>query len=200
MQEFILVVINDFGYLGILILIMLENLLPPIPSEVILLLGGFFTTNTSLQVGGVILFSTLGSVLGAIILYYLGYTGRNLMKKEKINVGKASAWFLSKGTKAVFLGRFVPIIRSLISIPAGVSKMFFLPFLIYTTFGSLIWNSVLIVSGRVLGKNYGIMLDVLDKYAKVVLGLFLLIIFIKIIWKRYNRTIKVLKVKRLYFF
>lgn len=136
MENFVIGIMNKFGYLGIFLLILLENLFPPIPSEVILTFGGFMTISTSMNVFGVILVSTIGSLLGAIILYYLG----KILNKERINkiikskygkllrikskdIEMADKWFDTKGRKTVFFCRFIPVVRSLISIPAGMSEM-----------------------------------------------------------------------------
>ena len=144
-------------YLGIALLILIENLFPPIPSEVILTFGGFLTTYTNMNLIGVILFSTLGSVLGAVVLYQIGslvpvfkleatVEGRlgKLLHFKKEDVSHAVEWFDSKGNYTVFFCRFIPIVRSLISIPAGMAHMHFSKFFILTTFGSLIWNTVLV--------------------------------------------------------
>ena len=147
MEEMILSIMNQFGYIGVLLLIAIENVFPPIPSEVILLFGGFMTTYTELNVIGMIIFSTLGSLIGAIVLYYIG----KILNKERLkkivsgkvgkilrlkneDIEKADHWFDTKGNKTVFFCRFIPIVRSLISIPAGMSEMPMLKFLIYTTF------------------------------------------------------------------
>ena len=127
MEELILSIMNQFGYIGVLLLIAIENVFPPIPSEVILLFGGFMTTYTELNVIGMILFSTLGSLIGAIVLYYVGkILNKERLKKivsgkvEKIlrlkneDIEKADHWFDTKGNKTVFFCRFIPIVRSLI--------------------------------------------------------------------------------------
>ena len=145
MQQFILHIIEQFGYFGVFFLILIENVFPPIPSEVILLISGFFSSYTSLSVFYMILASTLGSFLGAIILYYIGKIfnkerlkkivngrlGKILFLKEN-DIDKADEWFDNKGNKSVFFCRFVPIVRSLISIPAGMSEMPMGKFIIYT--------------------------------------------------------------------
>lgn len=151
MENLVIEIMNNFGYLGIGLLILIKNLFPPLPSELILTFGGFMTIDTSMTVIGVILFSTVGSLLGAIALYYIGkiLNKERLIKIVKSKYGKllkikpkdiesADKWFDTKGNKTVFFCRFVPVVRSLISIPAGMSEMPMLKFIIYTTFGSLI--------------------------------------------------------------
>ena len=168
MQEFIVSVMNRYGYAGVFFLILAENLFPPIPSEVILPFGGFMTTYTSMEVWGVVMFSTVGSVIGAIILYRVGRL-LNMQKLERIlesracrmlgfekeKVMKTMGWFEKKGTKAVLFGRCVPIIRSLISIPAGMAEMDRKVFVVYTAVGSAVWNLALVGLGAVLGASWG---------------------------------------------
>ncbi len=202
MEDLILSIMNQFGYIGVLLLIAIENVFPPIPSEVILLFGGFMTTYTNLSVIGMIFFATLGSLIGAIVLYYVG----KILNKERLkkivsgkvgkilrlkneDIEKADHWFDTKGNKTVFFCRFIPIVRSLISIPAGMSEMPMLKFLIYTTFGSLIWNTVLVVIGNRVGENWTSILDILDKYSHIVLVL-LIIIAIVCIYLFYSKKLK----------
>lgn len=202
MENFVIGIMNKFGYLGIFLLILLENLFPPIPSEVILTFGGFMTISTSMNIFGVILVSTIGSLLGAIILYYLG----KIFNKERINkiikskygkllrikskdIEMADKWFDTKGRKTVFFCRFIPVVRSLISIPAGMSEMPLPQFTIYTFFGSLIWNTVLILIGAFAGDKKDYILSLLDDVSNIVL-IALIVIFIVLIYKFYNTRIK----------
>lgn len=206
MQQFILHIIEQFGYFGVFFLILIENVFPPIPSEVILLFSGFFSSYTSLSVFYMILASTLGSFLGAIILYYIGKIfnkerlkkivngrfGKILFLKEK-DIDKADEWFDNKGNKSVFFCRFVPIVRSLISIPAGMSEMPMGKFIIYTICGSMIWNTVLICLGYRLGSNWEYVLTILDKYQMLVIVI-LVIIFGYVIIKFYRKKRKSKKI------
>ena len=206
MQQFILHIIEQFGYFGVFFLILLENVFPPIPSEVILLFSGFFSTYTNLSVLYMIVASTLGSFLGAIILYYIGKIfnkerlkkivngrlGKILFLKEK-DIDKADEWFDNKGNKSVFFCRFVPIVRSLISIPAGMSEMPMGKFIIYTICGSMIWNTVLICLGFRLGSNWEYVLTILDKYQMLVIVI-LVIIFGYVIIKFYRKNRKSKKI------
>lgn len=206
MQQFILHIIEQFGYFGVFFLILIENVFPPIPSEVILLISGFFSSYTSLSVFYMILASTLGSFLGAIILYYIGKIfnkerlkkivngrlGKILFLKEN-DIDKADEWFDNKGNKSVFFCRFVPIVRSLISIPAGMSEMPMGKFIIYTICGSMIWNTVLICLGYRLGSNWEYVLTILDKYQMVVIVI-LVIIFAYVIIKFYRKKRKSKKI------
>ena len=208
MQQFILHIIEQFGYFGVFFLILIENVFPPIPSEVILLFSGFFSSYTSLSVFYMILASTLGSFLGAIILYYIGKIfnkerlkkivngrlGKILFLKEN-DIDKADEWFDNKGNKSVFFCRFVPIVRSLISIPAGMSEMPMGKFIIYTICGSMIWNTVLICLGYRLGSNWEYVLTILDKYQMLVIVI-LVIIFGYVIIKFYRKKRKSKKIYR----
>ena len=194
MQDLIIQIMNNFGYIGVFLLITIENVFPPIPSEVILLFGGFMTTYTSMHVVGVIIASTLGSVLGAIILYYIG----KILNKERLkkiitskpgkllrlkpeDIDKADEWFDTKGNKTVFFCRFIPVIRSLISIPAGMSEMPMKKFLVYTTLGSLIWNAALTIAGSIVGENWTSILEIMDNYSHIIVILLAIIFVIAII-------------------
>ena len=190
MEEFILSMMNQFGYIGVFLLIAIENIFPPIPSEVILLFGGFMTTYSELNIILMIIFATLGSLIGAIVLYYIG----KILNKERLkkiidgkigkilrlknsDIDKADEWFDKKGNKTVFFCRFIPIVRSLISIPAGMSEMPLGKFFLYTTTGSLIWNTVLIIIGAIVGEKWESILNIFDTYSNIVLVL-LVIIFV----------------------
>ena len=182
MEAFILSVIEQYGYIGVFFLIAIENIFPPIPSEVILLFAGFASSKSSLNVYMIILISTLGSLVGAFVLYYAGTLlnkdklkklvngkiGRMICLKEE-DIDKASTWFENKGASAVFFCRFVPIIRSLISIPSGMNKMNLVKFSMYTFSATLIWNSVLVILGNGVGENWIYIAQLLDKYSSIVL-------------------------------
>lgn len=194
--------IEQFGYFAILLLIAVENIFPPIPSEVILTLGGFLVHITNLKLLGVIIFSTLGSLLGAIILFALS---RNitLSRLEKLlstklfkilgfkkdDAQKAINWFDKHGIGAIFYGRCIPVVRSLISIPAGIARVSWAKFLVLTTLGSLIWNSVLIYLGFHMGKNWQVIVKIFDDYTLIIIGL-LIILFICFGIKWYKNRIK----------
>lgn len=180
MEEWITSVMTDYGYFGIFLLILLENIFPPIPSEVVLTVGGFMTASTGMTMPGVIGASTAGSVSGALILYGLGrwlsvkrlekiiekYGKWLRLKKEDLH--KADSWFDRYGVWTVFFGRLVPLIRSLISIPAGISGMKFWLFLLFTTLGTLLWNTVLVFVGEAVGENRQAIMHQLNIYSNVV--------------------------------
>ena len=190
-SAWILIIMAKFGYLGIIFAMFAENVFPPIPSELIMPAAGFAVARGDLNLILVILAGTLGSVLGALPLYYLGRLlneDRLMIFTEKYgkyvfvkpnDIRSSSIWFDKHGNKAVFLGRMVPGIRSFISIPAGMSKMPILPFLAFTALGSSIWTSLLTVAGYYFGENYEVIETMLAPYSK---GFLLLAVVIIIAW------------------
>ena len=202
MEDLIIQIMNNYGYLGIGLLILIENVFPPIPSEVILTFGGLMTTRTNLTVLGVIISATIGSLLGAIVLYLIGKIlnkdrlikiveskyGRLLRVKRK-DIESADKWFLEKGTGTVFFCRFIPVVRSLISIPAGMSEMSMVKFIIYTVVGSAIWNTVLVCVGAFAGSQIDNILNILDNVSHIVLIL-LIVIFIVCAFLFYKSRLK----------
>ncbi|MEU7480880.1 DedA family protein [Lentzea sp. NPDC042327] len=151
------------GAPGAALAIALENLFPPLPSEVFLPLAGFTAAQGKMSLLDAILWTTAGSVAGALLLYWLGHLlGRDRVRRiaarmplvRVSDVDKTEAWFLRNGYRAVFFGRMIPVFRSLISIPAGVERMRLAPFLGYTAAGSLLWNTALILAGYLLGDNW----------------------------------------------
>ncbi|MBD2187014.1 DedA family protein [Pseudanabaena mucicola] len=201
MTEWITNTMNSLGYLGIGLLMFLENLFPPIPSELIMPLAGYTATfpNTQIQVIPAIIVGVLGTILGAIPWYYAGLLlGQNRLQLLASRYGKwigisgddidkSVNWFHKHGSKAVLFGRLVPGIRTLISIPAGISKMPLIPFFLYSTFGTLGWVSLLTYAGYFLGRNYKLVEDYIDVITKVV-GAILFIAIASFIgyrlWKR----------------
>ena len=190
-SAWVLVIMAKFGYLGIIFAMFAENVFPPIPSELIMPAAGFAVARGDLNLILVILAGTLGSVFGALPLYYLG----RLLNEDRLMVftqkyGKyvfvkpsdiqsSSVWFDKHGSKAVFFGRMLPGIRSFISIPAGMSKMPILPFLAFTALGSSIWTSLLTIAGYYFGENYEVIETMLAPYSK---GFLLLAVVIIIAW------------------
>ena len=167
MRELVLELMGEYGNLAVFLLILVENLFPPIPSDVILTFGGVMTVCTDMTPVGVILFSTAGSLAGAVILYSVGrflpdevfrklLCGQigHLLHFRLEDVDLAKGWFRERGRSAVFLCRLIPIVRSLISIPAGIARMPFVPFLVFTAAGSLLWNTVLVYAGRIAGDSW----------------------------------------------
>lgn len=202
MQSWITDFMEQFGYLGIFLMIALENVFPPIPSEVILPFGGFMTTYTSLTVVGVVIAATAGSVLGAVILYGIGLLmdverlekivdrWGHILRVTKEDIHKADAWFDKYGIWTVFFCRMVPLIRSLISIPAGMSNMKFSLFLLFTFCGTLIWNIILISVGAALGENWSKITEFMDVYSNITYALIALGMVFFVIWFFKNKKKK----------
>jgi membrane protein DedA with SNARE-associated domain len=174
---------ETLGAPGAGIAIALENLFPPLPSELFLPLAGFTASQGKMNLFAAILWTTTGSVAGALALYYLGAVlGRDRIRAiaqrmplvKVADVDRTEQWFARHGKATVFFGRMVPIFRSLISIPAGVERMPLPGFLLLTAAGSLIWNSALILAGYVLGENYHLVERYMGTVSKVVIGLVLL--------------------------
>ena len=172
------------GYTAIFAAMFLENLFPPIPSELIMPLGGFYVQQGQLQLIPVVVAGLLGTVLGALPWYGIG----RLTNEERIEqwlalhgrwigispeeLARSRRWFTRYGTALVFWGRLVPGIRTLISVPAGIEMMPMAPFLIWTTAGSLIWTLLLTVAGMVLGEGYSnveVWIDPVSKLVKLLL-------------------------------
>lgn len=154
---------DRLGAPGAGLAIALENLFPPLPSEIILPLAGFSASRGTFTLFEALLWTTLGSVGGAIALYAIGAAlgmertkaiARRLPLVHVSDIEKTEAWFYKHGGKAVFFGRMLPVFRSLISIPAGIERMPIPQFLVLTTAGSLIWNSIFVVAGYQLGENW----------------------------------------------
>lgn len=191
-------VMDALGYFGLAFLVALENVFPPIPSEIILPLAGFNSSVGSMNIFLAILFATIGSLVGAVILYYVGYVfgeervrhiinrwGKWLGFKES-DIDKADGWFDRHGGLAVMLCRVVPIVRSLISIPAGLRKMPIASFALYTTLGSLAWNTVLITAGYILGDNW----EHVEEYVGILQYVVIAVVVVLLLWWVWARMIK----------
>ncbi|MCK0113018.1 DedA family protein [Ornithinimicrobium sp. F0845] len=155
-----------------------ENLFPPIPSEVILPLAGFTASRGSFTIAEAIFWTTAGSVVGAFVLYTLGVLlGRDRLRViwgwlplvKMSDLDKTEAWFARHGKKTVLFGRFIPIFRSLISIPAGIERMPPLIFGVLTLAGSLVWNTIFVMAGYLLGENWHRVEPYADWFQKVVI-------------------------------
>ena len=186
-MEWITRLMEALGSPGAGLAVALENVFPPVPSEVILPLAGFTAGQGKISLFAAILWTTAGSVAGALVLYFLGaWLGLERLRRiaERVpfvsvsDVDKADSWFDRHGNAAVFIGRMVPVVRSLISIPAGVSGMPLGRFTLYTAAGSLVWNSALILAGYALGENY----ELIDRYLGWVSTAVLAALAIAIVW------------------
>ncbi len=198
--------ISDFGYLAVGALIFLENVFPPIPSEVILPLAGFLATPTGMALPLVILSATVGSVLGAFVLYGVG----RLLSRERLtrffetrpmrllgfkgdDVAKAVGWFDRKGQITVLICRCVPVVRSLISIPAGTAKMNPVRFTLYTLLGSAVWNTVLCSLGFAAGSAWERVSEQAEWVSDVVKYILVAAVAIAVVWWVVKRIVPNLK-------
>ena len=197
------IIMNKFGYFGIAFLIAIENIFPPIPSEVILTFGGFMTLTTKMSIVGVAVSSTIGSVIGAIVLYLIGrlltkerlykiVNGKigKVLRLKKQDIDKSEEWFLKKGKLSVLFCRFIPIVRSLISIPAGMTKMEFPLFLLYTIIGSAIWNIILAYLGSIAGNAWENIVVFMDVFSKIVLITLIIIVAVIVVFFYKKRSYK----------
>jgi len=158
----VIIVMAKLGYLGVFIFMMLESACIPIPSEAILPFGGYLSYTGRLSIIPTILIGTLGGTFGSILAYYLGKLGgRPLVEKyssflhlSKSSLDKGDQYFSKYGEKIVFYSRLLPIVRTFISLPAGISNMNFKKFILYTFFGSLIWSTLLGYTGYYMGENW----------------------------------------------
>ncbi len=172
--------VDALGGPGAGLFVALENLFPPLPSEIILPLTGFAAGQGVLSLASALFWTTLGSVAGALALYWIGaLIGRERMYAlwarlplvRTSDLRRTEEWFAEHGTKAVFLGRMVPIFRSLISVPAGIERMPVPVFVALTTLGSLIWNGVLVLAGYWLGERWSEVETYVGALSKAVLVL-----------------------------
>ena len=184
-------VLSDLGLLGLVALMFVENVFPPIPSEVVLPLAGFFVARGELSFVGVLFAATLGSVLGSILLYEVArYGGRpfvlrygSLLRVGPEELDRADAWFVRRGPIVVLVGRCIPGVRSLVSLPAGMLKMSRVAYILLTLVGSLIWNTALIGIGWILGEEWEKVSDVVGAVGTPLLIVVLLILgAISVVW------------------
>jgi len=172
-------VMETLGGPGAGLIIALENIFPPIPSELILPLAGFAAGRGDMNIIAAVLWTTAGSVLGALALHWLGgRLGRERMRRiagkmplvKLSDVDRTEAWFARHGVKAVFFGRMIPLFRSFISLPAGVERMPVPTFVLFTALGSLIWNTAFVVAGFLLGQHWYLVEQYAGIFSKVVLA------------------------------
>jgi membrane protein DedA with SNARE-associated domain len=188
-------VVDALGPVGVGLLVALENLFPPIPSEVVLPVAGYVASQGSMSLAWAIVGATLGAVLGAWLLYLIGAgLGRVRIRRwlERIplmeveDLDRAEAWFVRHGGKAVLIGRCVPVVRSLISVPAGIERMPMGRFLVYTTIGSAVWNSALVIAGYVLGAQWEDVGHYSD-YLNYAVYLVIAVVVVRFVWTRLRR-------------
>ncbi|WP_223189700.1 DedA family protein [Nonomuraea terrae] len=190
MTDWLVGLMESLGAPGAGLAIALENLFPPLPSEVILPLAGFTASRGQMDLVAVLVFTTLGSVIGALALYGVGALlgrDRTLAIAAKLplvkvaDIEKTEAWFQRHGRKTVFFGRMIPIFRSLISIPAGVERMPITIFTLLTTAGSLIWNTLFVMAGYWLGEEWEVVETYVGIGTNVVIGIVALVIVVFVV-------------------
>lgn len=199
MTQWIVSIMEQLGYLGIALLMFLDNVFPPIPSEIIMPSAGYSATQGELTLIGVIIAGSIGSLLAAALLYWIGrkipnehilqFTeryGKYLFIKPA-DVEKSLNWFEQYGHRIVFFGRMVPAARSLISIPAGMSKMPFWKFMLYSTAGTLIWTTFLACVGFYFGENQALMQQIFSRVGYIILAI-VLIFFAGFFYRKYSRS------------
>ena len=191
--NFIMNYLKEHGYFGIFILMTLESAMLPLPSEVIIPFSAYLAYLNYLNIYLVIIFSTLGGLAGSLITYYIGYFGgRELIIKYgkyffiyKEDLERAERWFNKYGPESVFIARLLPVVRGIISLPAGIGKMNIVKFSIYTFFGTLIWSIMLAYTAYYLGSNWNIIVNIISSLDPVIIIIGILIL-VYVIYKIYK--------------
>lgn len=200
LAEWIPNVMNQLGYWGIGLLMFLENLFPPIPSELIMPLAGFTVAKGQMDFIPVIIAGVVGTIVGAFPWYYIG----KFINEERLehladkygkwisvtskDIKKANNWFNEHGGKAVFFCRLVPGVRTLISLPAGINNMPLIPFTLYSTLGTTIWVTFLTFLGYKLGDNYELVDEYLGPVSKIILAIIVIFFILWIVRKQMRRS------------
>lgn len=181
-------IVEALGYVGVGLLVAIENVFPPIPSEVVLGLAGYVASRGDATIYGMVLAATVGSLVGALVLYgFAAAVGPYRLRAIVIRYGtwigfsesdldRTEAWFDRRSRYAVLICRCIPLIRSLISIPAGFRRMPLTPFIIFTTIGSLVWNTILVSAGYALGEQWDRVLDYTEPFQDVVMVAIVLLV------------------------
>lgn len=186
---------EQLGYLGIALLMFLDNVIPPIPSEIIMPSAGYAASQGELVLVGVIIAGCIGSLTAAALLYWIGYQfnhdaifrfteryGKYLFIKSE-DIQKSLLWFEKYGHRIVFFGRMVPAVRSLISIPAGMSRMPFWKFMFYSALGTIIWTTFLACVGFYFGENQALMHEIFSRVGYVII----MIVVLVLLWHCYRK-------------
>jgi membrane protein DedA with SNARE-associated domain len=198
LTEWIISIMERLGYWGIALLMFLDNVFPPIPSEIIMPSAGYAASKGQLVLTGVIIAGSLGSLLAAALLYWIGYKcsherlfrlidryGKYLFIKTE-DVKTALQWFEQYGHRIVFFGRMIPAVRSLISIPAGMSRMPFWKFMFYSGLGTIIWTTFLACVGFYFGENQALMQQIFSQVGYIIL--FITVILVAyLLYRRHTR-------------
>lgn len=194
MEQWITDVMSQYGYIGIFLLIFVEYILHPFPSEIVLTFAGYMTTQTSMNFWMVCVIAVVAATTGSIVLYYIGALigeerlyrlidryGKYVRIKRK-DLDRTHAWFERYGHWAILFGRLIPIVRTLISIPAGLTRMNLIHYTIFTAIGTSIWNLFLITLGMTLGDQIQMIIHYIGIYSKV----FIVIIAIAVLYCIYR--------------
>jgi len=200
LAEWIPNVMNQLGYWGIGLLMFLENLFPPIPSELIMPLAGFTVAKGQMDFILVVIAGVVGTIAGAFPWYYIG----KFISEERLehladkygkwisvtskDIKKANNWFNEHGGKAVFFCRLVPGVRTLISLPAGINNMPLIPFTLYSTLGTTIWVTFLTFLGYKLGDNYELVDEYLGPVSKIILAIIVIFFILWVVRKQMRRS------------
>ncbi|WP_445660230.1 DedA family protein [Acinetobacter sp. F16] len=198
LTEWIISIMEQLGYWGIALLMFLDNIFPPIPSEIIMPSAGYSASQGQLLLVGVIIAGCIGSLLAAAILYWIGYKfnhdsifrfvdryGKYLFIKS-LDVKKSLDWFEQYGHRIVFFGRMIPAVRSLISIPAGMSHMPFWKFMFFSSLGTIIWTTFLACVGFYFGENQALMQTIFSQVSHFII-IIVITIMIWILYRRHKR-------------
>lgn len=194
MHEFIIELMNSYGYFAIMFLVVLENVLPFVPSELVLTFAGFWTTQSDMSVPLLIILATILSVAGSFILYGFGriFSEDRLIRMVNTRLGKmmgfrssdivkSKEWFERKGKYSVLFCRCVPILRCLISLPAGMTRMNPFTFALFTGLGSLVWNIILVNLGAIAGNSWETIVAKVGTVTSIIGGLILIAIAVAFI-------------------
>ena len=191
--------IAAIGYPGIVIVMAIENIFPPIPSELVLPFAGALSAKGEMNFWAAVAAGTVGSLIGAIVLYAVGYFAREagvrsfvarygkfLFISEK-DLDRAAEWFERYGEAIIFFGRLIPLVRSIISVPAGYTRMNLARFIIYTILGTTLWNLILAYAGRMLGENWEKILAFMDTYQYATLAVIVITVVSFLTWRTIKR-------------
>ena len=202
MLDWVTNTVASMGYVGITLMMLLENLIPPIPSEIIMPLAGFTAAQGKLNFAGVVAAGIVGSILGALPWYYAGwYYGRERLCRLADRYGRwvgisgeeilgTTRWFGRHGGKAVLIGRIVPTARTLISVPAGIASMPLVPFLIFTTIGTAVWTTVLTTAGYLLQANWQVVEAYIGLFGTVTLTCGAVAVAALVLWRRRQAALR----------
>lgn len=189
LEEWVLSIMEKLGYLGIAFLMFLDNVFPPIPSEIIMPSAGYTASKGELTLIGVIMAGSAGSILAAMLLYWIGrkipqqrlfnWVERygKYLRISTVDLEKALTWFEKYGHRVVFFARMIPAVRSFISIPAGMSRMSFSKFMTYSTAGTLIWTSFLAYVGYYFSENQALMSSITQRAGSIILMMTIIYFF-----------------------